>query len=244
MRVAAVQFTGSTPARLAALRRLVALAEQAASGSDLVVLPELAATNYLFRDWLHARSVSEPSDGPTFQALAPVARAHGCWIVVGFVEEDRGRLFNSALVIDPRGQLAFCYRKTLLFVADELWSSVGDSGYRRFDTDQGSFTVGICMDLNDDGFTAWCRDCGADVIAFPTNWLEEGIDVWPYWSDRTRDAGALVAANKFGQEGPIAYCGRSAVLQRGVVLANAPVGGELVIRGRIRVSPPAPPPGV
>ena len=233
MRVAAVQFTGSTHEHARALGRLVQVAHQAADGADLVVLPELAATNYLFAGPVHAGRVAEPAAGRTFAALAPVAREHGSWLVAGFVERARDRLFNSALIIDPRGELAFCYRKTLLFVADETWAAPGDSGYRRFDTEHGSFTVGICMDLNDDGFTRWCRTSGADVIAFPTNWLEEGLDVWEYWGERTEGAGALVAANKFGVEGPIAYCGRSAVLQGGSVLAAAPSMGECLVRGSL-----------
>lgn len=231
MRVRAVQFKarkGDVPSSLRALSRL---ATRAAEGADLVVLPEMAATGYLFDGPRSAGAAAEPADGPTLRALAPVAAAHRTWLVVGFPERDGDRLFNSALVIDPRGQLAFCYRKTLLYTADVPWAAPGDTGYRRFDTDAGSFGVGICMDLNDDRFVGWCAAEALDVVAFPTNWVDEGDDVWGYWAWRLRDVpAALVAANTWGEEAlagaTTRFSGGSAVLRDRTVLAAAPKTGD------------------
>ena len=91
--------------------------------------------------------------------------------MIGFPEVDGDRFFNSALVINALGELAFCYRKTLLYEADETWATPGDSGYRYFDTNWGRFAPGICMDLNDDRFVQWCADNALDALAFPTNWI-------------------------------------------------------------------------
>ncbi|MBW2255858.1 MAG: carbon-nitrogen hydrolase family protein [Deltaproteobacteria bacterium] len=231
MRVAAVQFKAEKGRRRRSLSALAGLAAEAASRADLVVLPEMAATGYLFPTPHAARRVAEPAAGPTFDVLAPVAAANRCWLVAGFPEIDRDQLFNSALVIDPAGALRFVYRKTLLFAPDEWWALPGDSGYRAFDTDAGRFGVGICMDLNDDGFVAWCAGADIDAIAFPTNWVQEDVDVWAYWRARLLGVdAALVAANTYGTEGPVTFTGRSAVLQRGVVLASAPLIGNAVIR--------------
>ncbi len=248
MNVAAVQFKGRRDDFDSSLRRLVALATHAADGADLVVLPELAATQYLFDDASEARAHAEPADGPTFAALSPVAAQAGCWVVAGFPELDGDALYNSALVIDPQGDLAFVYRKTLLYPADESWACPGDSGYRAFDTGAGRFTVGICMDLNDDGFVDWCANADVRVVALATNWLEsdDDLDTWVYWAWRMQglDA-ALVTANTYGPERDIVFCGRSCVLDERVVYAAADVTGDAVIRAALpasssadRLSPP------
>ena len=125
------------------------------------------------------------------------------------------RLHNSALVLDDRGDLAFVYRKTLLFDADTTWASPGDSGYRSFRTRAGAFGVGICMDLNDPRFLYWLWRSRLDALAFPTNWVDEGSPVWPYWSARVGGSGAvLVAANTYGTEDDWSFSGRSAILAR------------------------------
>ena len=234
MRLAAVQFRPVEGDKPRSLQALCALAEQAARDSDLVVLPELAATHYLFPDAEAAYGLAEAPQGPTFQALSPLARAHRAWMVCGLVERGEAGLYNSALVLDHRGELRFVYRKTLLFEADHAWARPGDSGYRAFDTPFGRLGVGICMDLNDRGFTRWVAQATVDVLALPTNWLEEGLPVWPYWAWRISGTGAvLVAANTWGSEGDIAFCGRSAILKPAELLAGAGPSGDAVISSEV-----------
>lgn len=240
MRVAAVQFKARKGDLAGSRARLTRLVAEAADGADLVVCPELAVSGYLFADVVDARRVAEAPTGATFAALAAVARATGAWIVCGFIEDAGERLFNSAMVVDGDGALAGIYRKTLLFEDDTTWATPGDSGYLRFRCGGGEFTVGICMDLNDDRFIAWLRDSGVSVVAFPTNWTDEGENIWWYWVWRLEglDA-ALVAANTWGDEprpdgsGRLGFTGESAVVRRGAVLAAAPYRGDGVIRALI-----------
>ncbi len=233
MRVAAVQYKAPKGDKSAALREIESLV-RLAPPTDLVVLPELAATGYLFDDRAHVTTIAENPDGELFQLLSKLAAERRCWMVCGFVERAADRLFNSALVVQPDGTLAFTYRKTLLFDADVPWASPGDSGYRVFTTDAGTFTVGICMDLNDDQFTDWCRESNPHAIAFPTNWIEEGEPTWPYWAWRLEGyPGALVAANTWGPEREVTFSGKSAVLQRLVIRAAAPAEGNRVIAAKV-----------
>jgi predicted amidohydrolase len=242
VKAAVVQFKGSRvdlDGRRAALARWV---WGVGPGADVVVCPELAVSGYFFADASEAAGVAEAARGPTFAALAPIARALRTWVVCGFVERDRDRLFNSAMVVRPDGGLAFVYRKTLLFEADEGWATPGDSGYASFETDHGDFAVGICMDLNDDRFVAWLRDRGPRALAFPTNWIDEGAEVWPYWAERLHGVStALLAANTWGAEGVQGFSGRSAILQpdhrRGPgawwVLAAAEPEGDALLQARL-----------
>lgn len=230
MKVAAVQSKAIKGDKKASLKRLTALAEQAAAGADLVVLPEMAATGYVFSGRDEIAPHAEPADGETYEVFASIARRHGTWMVSGFAERDGDRFFNSAHVIDPEGKLHGCYRKTLLYDTDKSWAEPGDSGYLRVETAAGAFTVGICMDLNDDRFTAWCRTAQVTAIAFPTNWLDQGENIWPYWAWRLAGVrSALVAANTYGEEADLRFIGGSAILSGNRLLAAGPREGDAVL---------------
>jgi N-carbamoylputrescine amidase len=235
VRVVAVQYRavkGEVDRSLAALCRL---ADGHAAGADLVVLPEMAATGYVFPDRDAVWAVAEPADGPTCRALAAVARARRCWIVGGFPERSSDKIFNSALVINPSGERVFTYRKTLLYSEDLHWAEPGDSGYRCFETDKGTFGVGICMDLNDDQFIAWLAAEQPTALAFPTNWVKEGSPVWSYWAWRLQSIRtALVAANTWGTDPPITFSGKSAILRGLTLHAWAEEDGNLGISATLQ----------
>lgn len=211
-------------------------------GSDLVVAPEMAATGYLFPDVSAARQVAEPPRGPTFAALAPIARRHGCWIVCGFAEDAGDVLYNSALLIDPRGELAAVYRKILLFEPDHQWACPGDAGVFVFDCAGMKASVGICMDLNNPYFTRWLGEAGIELLAFPTNWLDQGTDVHAYWHQRLAGTPTvLVGANRYGVEDDTTFSGRSAVLDAERVWATGPRRGDAVVRAVLSATAPGGP---
>lgn len=233
MRVAAVQFKPHGREGPAAVARIAALLEPVGD-VDLIVLPEMFATGYVFDGPDEVRAVAEPADGPTSRAISALATSRRAWVVAGFPERDGDALYNAAWVVDRDGRRADVYRKTLLFDADVPWATPGPGAYRTFATGAGRFSVGICMDLNDDRFVWWNAVHRPDVIAFPTNWLEEGIDVHPYWNERIAPTGAaLVAANTYGPERGYAFRGRSAIVRRGRVLAAAPEAGDAVITATV-----------
>ena len=250
MRVAAIQFRppkGCPHAARLALRVLID--EAGHQDVDLIVCPEMATTGYVWSSPRELGPYSERSRGETFHMLADAARAHGAWVVCGFPElfvhpvqkSSSGRsvatLYNSALVVSPLGELATCYRKVLLYEADEVWAS---PGWRRsvVPTDHGDVVPGICMDLNDTGFTRFLGQLQPRVVAFCTNWIEEGVDVHAYWRDRLFGyQGGFVAANSWGEDGDTTFCGRSVIFgPGGSVLAEAPSRGDQVLVAEL---PPA-----
>jgi len=244
--VAAVQYKARRRSLSASRDALVAAVERAAAGgARLVVFPEMAATGYIFSDREAVAAVAEPATGPTFQALRQVACRHHCALVGGFAEAAGDDLYNSAWVIDPDGELVSVYRKSLLYEADLGWATCGDGSYVRFEVEGASVVVGICMDLNDDRFTAFLRADPPDVVAFPTNWVREDVptvDVWNYWAWRLLGVpSALVAANTWGREaapgvGPTWFTGRSAVLRDRVLLGALPAEGDGVLHVEVPVA--------
>ena len=227
MKVALVQFKATKGDVSGSRARLLALTREAAQGVDLVVLPEMAVTGYCFEDRAAVEAIAEPAGGPTAEAFGVLARETNTWIVVGFPEREGEHLYNSALVLDPRGKTAFVYRKTMLFDADLPWATPGDSGYPLLECGGVRFSVAICMDLNDDVFRQWLLEVKPRILAFPTNWISEGVSVWPYWAWRMRDTGtALIAANSYGPDGEVTFTGESAVIDGRRVLAAAPETGD------------------
>ena len=98
---------------------------------DLLVVPELFATGYAFRDRAEAAARSERfPDGPTLRWLARASARAGGLAVGGFVERDGDRIYNSAAVCAD-GRPVLSYRKVHLF------------GFERevFDAGPGPFPV-------------------------------------------------------------------------------------------------------
>jgi predicted amidohydrolase len=231
MRVASIQFKPQKgdPARaIEALRDLLITAGRA--GARAAVCPEMAVQGYVWSGPPAILPYAEPADGPTYEMVRKVARKFDMWVTVGIAERDGTDLYNSALVVRPDGAIECCYRKMLLFELDQRWARPGDHRVS-FTVDDQRVAVGICMDLNDEGFRSYLRDARPDQLWFLTNWLEEGLDVVGYWRRRLSPwNGALVAANTWGLDEEIGFSGRSLIWQHpGRILARAPRVGNSVI---------------
>ncbi len=228
MLIAVVQFRPRRGARNANLDKLAALTRQALeAGAKLVVLPEMAATGYRFPNPEVVRPMSEMPRGPTARVFAPMAKEFGAWIVTGYVEDNEGKLYNAAMVINPEGKLEANYRKRLLYIDDHTWANPGDLPYPVFDTPWGKTTVGICMDINDPRFLTHVRKTRPDMLCFPTNWIDEESDIYRYWAQQLRGwNGVMVAADRWGDEDGVFFSGRSGVLANWKPLVEAPAEGD------------------
>lgn len=254
MRLAAIQFKAreTVPDGLVDLLPLV----HQAAGADLIVVPEMALHGYAFTSREAVAAVAEPAEGGCCAELAALARQTQSWLVVGFPEADRDALYNSARVFDPSGRLAGVVRKNLLYEADETWATAGTER-QLFQTDAGSFAVGICMDLNDDGFLAWVAEQAPAVLALPTNWVQDEGSVWNYWRfrlhrgwpegwvdlpdadpDRAAVDSVLVCANSYGPEGSLVLSGESAILDRRQIYAATGPTGDAVLLADLQQNRP------
>lgn len=246
MKVAAIQYRPPKGCPSRARHEIAKLIDAAGEqGAGLIVCPEMATTGYIWPDQQSLRPHAEPPSGATFELLSELARAHQAWIVCGYVElgqvgtEAGDRLYNAALVVGPSGSLVASYRKVLLYDADHLWAQPGESRLL-VETSWGQLVPGICMDLNDPGFIGLLHQRQPSLVAFCTNWIEEGIDVCSYWKERLAGwSGTFVAANSWGTDGPTRFSGRSLILgPRGRVLAPAAPEGDCVLIGEVADSRP------
>ena len=154
MRVALVQ-ANSGDEKAENLERAERLVAQAAAwGPDLVVLPEL--WTYLGPRKRHPE-VAESIPGETSELLGRWATRYGFWIVGGsYLEAIPGgeRCYNTSVVVSPDGEITARYRKIHLFdvevdghTYDE--SASMDAGRRRGGDAGGRGPIGlsICYDL-------------------------------------------------------------------------------------------------
>jgi predicted amidohydrolase len=184
LRVGAVQLCSSNDltANLARCRELTAQA--AAEGAQLVVLPE--CFSFLGRSegekLGHAESFDDPAapPGPVLATLRELAARHGVWIVGGGTPErvpgDPRRSYNTALVVDPRGELAARYRKIHLFDVDipggavlrESDSTARGSELVVVDVAGAPVGVSICYDVRfPELYRRLVKDRGAEVLLVP-----------------------------------------------------------------------------
>ena len=245
MKLAAIQYQPPKGDPERARGELDALIDEAAGrGAELVVLPEMATTGYVWNSRAELMPHAEVADGPTAAWLQKKAQQHKLWIVCGYVERalhavylmpeprEVNRLYNSALVVNPKGERLASYRKVLLFELDRSWAT---PGARRLivDSEHGRLVPAICMDLNDNGFVHFLHRAEATVLPFCTNWLDEpGTDLHRYWRSRLDGwQGWMVAANSWGLDGDTRFAGRSAILAPGgeVVVCAGEEGNQVII---------------
>jgi predicted amidohydrolase len=235
LRVACVQLnaSGVKADNLANAERLVARA--AATGADIVLLPEKWNA---VGDPDVIRAAAEPIEGgETFEAMSGWARSHGVTLVGGSVTESRDgheKLSNTSAVFDPEGELAAVYRKIHLFDVE-----VGGQVYRESETEEPGDEVVLC---DAEGWRLGLTVCydlrfpelyrilaleGAELVTLPAAFtLFTGKDHWELLvrARAVENQLYVAAANQWGAHAPgKASYGRSMIVDPwGVVLAVAP----------------------
>lgn len=197
-----------------------------AESPDLIVLPEFFNTIYFAQYWDNEyMDLAEPDDGPTIEAMRERARAHRCHIVATIFElESAGIYYDTAILIDPEGEIAGKYRKVqpaAVQSLEKLFFRYGSS-FPVFRVGEWRVGINICYDT----FFPESARCtalnGADLIVVPFAAPKQAL-----WRDvmRTRafDNGVWFApCNKVGTEREWTFPGGSMIIDpRGEVVSEA-----------------------
>ena len=178
MRVAAIQMnSGADVARNLELAREL-LADAAAQGSRLAVLPEnFALMPERGRD--KAVHAEQPGEGPIQSFLGETARELGLWIIGGSIpiaSPEAERVYGACLAVDDSGVTQALYRKIHLFDVDlpgrEEAYRESNSMYPGDDpvtveTPIGTIGVTICYDLRFPELFRTLVDADASVLTVP-----------------------------------------------------------------------------
>ncbi len=224
VRVAVVQFDPQvgTHNRQTNLINSLDLALQAVmNGANLIVLPELANSGYLFANrqdaFDHAETVP---DGPSTRVWIDFAVQHQVYLVAGLVERDNMRLFDTAVLLGPSGFIGM-YRKAHLWNQEKLWFTPGDLGFPVFDTPIGRIGLLICWDIWFPEVPRLLSLQGADIICSLNNWVwtppplfdEAGKCMASYLTMTAAHVNNvfIAAANRIGEERGGRYLGCSLI---------------------------------
>lgn len=101
--------------------------------------------------------------------MQKMAKKYGIWILPGSIFEKEGdKIYNTATVINPQGEIVTRYRKMFPFYPFEVGITPGDS-FCTFDVpDVGKFGVSICYDMWFPETVRTLAVMGAEVILHPT----------------------------------------------------------------------------
>jgi predicted amidohydrolase len=256
MRIAAVQLTAYArdEADLALEEALAAIADAAAAGAQLAVLPECTWPAYLLGTDHVQRWSQLPSPDAVVERFAAAAREHAMVLVVGLAlptGPDLTRVANAAVVIDADGTVLHTTHKRFLWDVDALWFEPGTAS-RVVETRVGRLGVMICADGRMPEIARELALAGAELLVDPTAWVTAGADpaTWNnpqaihMFPTRARENGFwAVAANKVGIERDlVAYCGRSCIVAPdGTVVARASSEHAETILFDVELAPAAPP---
>jgi deaminated glutathione amidase len=172
-KVAGLQLAATGEDNLQQIAAEVATAKSRFPWLDMIVLPELCIYGPRVR---HA----EPPGGPAEQAFCRLAREQELWLIPGSLFKTEGsQVYNTALVINPAGEIVARYRKIYPFRPYEHGVSAGDA-FCVFTVPQvGCFGVCICYDVWFPEIARTLAWMGAEVVLCPTltNTIDRDVEV-------------------------------------------------------------------
>lgn len=160
IKVALIQFIGSTADKTANLKKAASLVEQAVRDqpeTKLVVLPECFNSPYATDKFREYAEVIEKGS-PSYNVLSDLASKLKIVLVGGSIPElepETNKIYNTSMVFDASGNLIATHRKAHLFDIDvpngitfkESDSLTGGDKVTTVDTTLGKFGLGICYDM-------------------------------------------------------------------------------------------------
>ncbi len=208
------------------MRILRAIEEAKAYGADIVAFPELTVTGYPPEDLLLKPKFVEDN----LASLGRLARStEGITAIVGFVDREKGALFNSAAVIEG-GEVKGVYRKMLLpnyGVFDEKRYFSPGREAKVFRLGDFTFGISICEDV-------WFREGPTRTQAAKGAKVIFNINASPYHAGKilvreqivrtraTKNRLFLAYTNLVGGQDELVFDGQSMVLDpSGEVLGRA-----------------------
>lgn len=221
MKIGFLQFSpalGDVNATIRSIDRLL----KGMGHADVLVLPELCNSGYNFESFDQAWQTSERiKEGVFAQYLEAICARRKCFIVSGFNERYRERLYNSAILVGPEGFIGK-YRKLHLFMREKDFFTPGDNEPIVFNVGKCKLGMLICFDWIFPEVWRILAIKGADLICHPSNLVLPGFAQRAIPIHALINRVFIVTANRIGSEGEMTFTGLSTIADpRGEVLAQA-----------------------
>lgn len=207
---------------IATVRKLL---NEADSLGEVVLLPELFSTGYLFNDPSEIHALSESlDDSQTLRDLQAIATLYDVLIVAGIAEKAGDCFYNTAVLVDKYG-LKDKYRKIALTNVDKQYFSRGRD-IVTFEHLGVTFGLAICFDLWFPEIIRQYTEKGVDVLLHPANFGGEQ-SLYIARARAIENSMFVFTCNRIGREETNvisgSYCGKSQAI--------SPVGVPLMLCG-------------
>lgn len=206
-----------------------AAAQARGRGAALLCFPEGFLQGYLTEEG-PARRWALDLTSEEFAAVAARFPSDGPVVVLGLIEAEGERLFNTAAVI-AGGRLAGRYRKAHLLAGEQAFTPGTEAGV--FAAGGLSFGINICNDTNFPQAARKVADTGARLLACPANNMMRyaTAEAWKHRhntvrAERCKETGLwLISADVTGERDRRVGWGPTAVIDpQGEVRAQLPLG--------------------
>lgn len=170
-----------------------ALQEAKTAGAELVCFPESCLLGWVNSD---AHQRAQPIPGDDSRRLCGLAKRFGVFIGIGLDEKDGDCLYDSAILIDPQGQILLKHRKmNLLAELMEPPYSEGES-IQAVDCALSRIGLLICADTFVPEYLQRMKEQKPNLVLVPYGWAApEGA--WPQHGQELKKA-VIQAAQAIG----------------------------------------------
>lgn len=168
-----VCLDGDLPGNLARIDH--ALAEAKAGGAEIACFPETALLGWVNPD---AHGLAAPIPGEWSNRLGELAKKHGLYVSIGLAEKEGVNLYDSAILLDDRGNLLLKHRK--INILTELMNPpyTPGSDVETVDTPLGRIGLLICADTFKDDILEKMAALKPDLVLVPYGWAAK-TEEWP-----------------------------------------------------------------
>lgn len=198
------------------------------NGAEIIVLPELSNSGYVFETTLELEMSATTLEGTLIQKWKEIAADNDVVIVAGINLFEGSKYWNASVIIDRSG-LCGWYAKAHLFGDEGKFFTAGDEIPLVIQTSKGRIATLVCYDIE---FPEWVRIAmlhGAQLLAVPTNWPEIGqrvtspvMEVIRVQAAASQNKLVVVAADRCGDERGQSWVSTSVITDdEGVIKAIA-----------------------
>jgi len=183
--------------------------------ADVIVLPELPFTGYLFKDRDETFELAEDlQNSPTIERLSKLCHERDFYLVTGFAEKSRNKVYNSALLIGPEG-LLHTYHKLHLFNTEKACFDPGNLPLKVVEIRGIRIGMMVCFDWAFPEVARILAIQGADVLCHPSN-LVLAYCQQAMTTRCLENSVFAITANRFGPDtrnhGEITFTGQSQIV--------------------------------
>ncbi len=204
--------------------------------SDIVCFPELATTGYaLGRKWIE---LAEEIPGTVTEELSKMASEYGFYLICGVDERGRGEeaqnIYDSAVLIDPKGKLVGVYRKVHLWGSERKYFTSGKS-FPVFRTKLATIGIGICYDLEFPESARILARKGAKIVFYPSaqpSNARKMVEI--YVRSRSSENCVFTAfSNRVGYERNLSFFGESQISSPDTRILAQAGGGQGFVSAKV-----------